>query len=201
VDRLQLQDGRDDAADANNMASSSSSTRSYAIRLEISLRVLDANGNLLDICIAALTAALVDTVIPPWRYNDADGWYYQHITTATKRRVPLKALACALSAVGYHQRDAATNNNTTTTTWLVDPTRAERALGSSVVTVVVDASTGNLIALELTPSADDGSTQQHQYSVAAGVAVTDLHQMIEMARQHAKRLRPLLLLPPSPPSE
>jgi 3' exoribonuclease family, domain 1 len=211
VDRLQLLDGHGGGDDAADTASSNSARSSWAIRLDITLRVLDSNGNLLDVCIAAMTAALVDTIVPLWNYNENEGLWYQQqrlispitttTATTTKRRVPFKALACALSAVGYHDRDAANHNNTTM--WLVDPTREERALGSTVVTVVVDASTGDLIALEMTPSGDDDgvtATATAGTHHSAGVAVTDLHQMIEMTRQHAKRLRPLLLLLPPPSS-
>jgi exosome complex RNA-binding protein Rrp42 (RNase PH superfamily) len=183
VERLTLLS--DDDNDQNNK---------FALRLDIAVRILDADGNVLDVAVAALTAALVDTVIPTFLYDETDGRYYRTIAASgggteppPQRRVPLKAHACALSAVGYRDE----KNDPKHMTWWVDPTREERALGCNVVTVVVDAYTGGVVALELAPTTrnDNGA------ETAAAVSPADLHQVVEMARQHAQHLWPLLLQP------
>lgn len=137
----------------------------FAIRLDIRLTVLLGGDDALDVCIAALSAALQDTTIPMLELKE-DGTYYRIPNGGAARRLKLFAVPCSLSAIRCD------------TWWLVDPDIEEQHYGGSL-TVIVNALTENVMALELLPG-------------QRGVSTAALEQMVAMTKHHAKRMISLL---------
>mmetsp|Transcript_12884 Transcript_12884/g.26727 ORF Transcript_12884/g.26727 Transcript_12884/m.26727 type:complete len:342 (-) Transcript_12884:732-1757(-) len=188
LEQLSLSFLKDNTSTATN--NNTSNVALLAMRLQISLQVLHAAGNLWDATILASVAALVDTTLPNLHYNATTGRVERQ--SGGRRSLQLPILPLPLTLGVYHVPSTNNNNRndtTSTTHWMVDPTLLEEASGhlASALTVVVNGANDKfeIVSLEYSGASPPAlSVEQH--------VLVALH----MAQARAQELRVLLLSEP-----
>lgn len=159
-----------------------------AFGLDISIAVLNQDGNITDACLLAAVAALRSTTLPPIverdgriftlesdqeRANLPSSW-----TSFPSKKLSLPVIPLPLS-MGYMRISNKKENEDEQRHWLVDPSREEEMVCEGEVTVVVDGCN-----LEQMLSLD--------YQGQISITQSNLALALRMAQGRAKELLPLL---------
>lgn len=156
-----------------------------AMRLLVTVQVLQAAGNVVDASLLACVAALLDANIPTtnaFEQRDDKIWWKEDDNEALSKRLKLPILPIPLTMGLF-----VTNSNSDEKkkhVWIVDPDfREEECLSWYLLTVVMNGAVSETPEVLLL----DGSGKN------ASIARTDLALAVQMAHGRAQELRQLLL--------
>lgn len=160
-----------------------------AFGLDITIAVLNDDGNIGDVCLLAAMAALRDTQLPPIVVQDGRVYTLQNDNalkqvpsslatfTAKKISLPIVPLSLTMGVTSLKTKGEITNRSEQK--WLVDPSKEEESVCDGSITIVVNAlNVDQILSLEY-----QGNVSLTQSSIAIGV---------QMAKSRAIELWPLL---------
>jgi exosome complex RNA-binding protein Rrp42 (RNase PH superfamily) len=156
-----------------------------AFRLCVGVQVLNAAGNLMDACLTACTAALLDTNVPINPVIDSGKVWLPAKEDTEYKRLRMPTIPVSLTAgVWYKQHDGFDKKGNFQ--WIVDPDSAEESVLDSFLTVVVNAAEPNKAeVLSIDLSSITGS----------GIRMTEMALAVHMANGHASNLCKILVVP------
>lgn len=178
-----------------------------AFRLQVTVRVLQSDGNVLDAALLAAVAALQQTQIPTnLQYSAQTGkvvaWNAQQQDSSCCLFRPLKMpLVPVPLSMGTYTMKMDDDNNINSykgdirTRWIVDPTRTEQDVLHNALTIVVNAREPHeVLSVEFVSKGGGGTSGSCNGNGNGGISSTDLGVAIHMATARAQEVRSLLLL-------
>lgn len=160
-----------------------------AYRLAITVAILDDGGSLLDVCLAAAMAALLDTRLPVQPIIENGVLYNnQGEPGVAYKPLLLTKVPCALTFAGVRFVSEGTPSEERSHHWVADPDSEEQQVQESVATVVVNAAAStqdgdDVLALHLYPTDSSSSP---------AIATAELAQILHMAISHGISLHTVL---------
>jgi len=147
-----------------------------AFRLQVTVQILNSDGNLRDACLLACVAALLDTKLPTNTIWESGKVHLKETSEDCRKRLKMPVIPVPLSLGIWCNRD---DNNGETMHWIVDPTKEEEDVLQNGMTMVVNAfQPEQILSLEL--------------SGQRSISRTDLALAAHMAAGRAQELQSLL---------
>ena len=147
-----------------------------AFRLQLTVQVLNKDGNLRDACLLACIAALLDTKLPTNTIWESGKVYLKETTEDCNRRLKMLVIPVPLSLGIWCDEDSKDDKMH----WIVDPIGGEEEFLHISMTIAVDAlQPEHILSLELSGS-------------KRSIVRTDLALAAHMATERAKELQSLL---------